>query len=143
MKTLIAVLAVFSTNCFALEFAIGSWSDHFGRISDYPYNETHNTVGMNYNGFEAGTLVNSYNKQSVYAGYKFTKQVTDYFDVGLRAGLITGYEHQGRPITPWALPTATVWLGHVGVEVSALPIVKTKTKELIGGVFVYTTKIRF
>lgn len=99
------------------EVTLGGWSNHMSE--DKNYNETHNTVGVRYKYFEVMTLENSFYRRSwLIAGHPQYKP-TDWLSLGLRLGLVSGYNDI---IEPWVVqPTMTAYYKHVGVEFGYLP----------------------
>jgi len=105
----ILALALVLTSCTGkneIEFVCCSW--HHDRNGDY--NEFQ--AGVLYRrelsdrwGFVGGTLRNSNDRQSFVIGGTYSRPVTDWMDVGLTFGGVTGYS---LPVTPAVIPEVSI-----------------------------------
>lgn len=76
-------------------------------------NEKNDIWGVGYKGFEISTMINSFYDRSYIFSYHKKWYQSDWFDLGLRVGGITGYKKKDNPIqllgiTPLFSPTATI-----------------------------------
>ena len=95
--TLIAALSPLVIGATTLGLHIGSQHDKPG------FNDTNPGVYIRLdNGSTFGTVLNSMNRQSFYAGMTWDRRVTDNTQVSLTAGGITGY---AMPVTPMVIPS--------------------------------------
>lgn len=107
---------------------VGMWSLHTSP-DRHERNPTQNLVGLQYRGYFASTLKNSYYKRSFFAGVTRTiylkKLAQDFnFDITYKAGLITGYaEHYPNlgGITPLILPTFGLSYKMLGADFAIYP----------------------
>jgi len=106
----------------------GMWSLHTSSDRD-ERNSTQNLIGLQYHGYFASTLKNSYYKRSYFAGVTRTiylKKLTQEFnfDITYKAGLITGYgEHYPDigGISPLVLPTFGLSYKILGADFAVYP----------------------
>jgi hypothetical protein len=95
---------------------LGAWSTHL--VTDGDYNETHNLVAVEHNGWIAGTFKNSYSRESWFAG-KTWEWGGDKFSYGLMAGAVRGYtkcygdDGSNTNICPLVSPFASYKIGRV------------------------------
>lgn len=106
----------------------GMWSLHTSE-DRHERNPTQNLIGLQYRGYFASALKNSYYKQSYFAGVTRTiylkKLAQDLsFDITYKAGLITGYgEHYPDigGISPLVLPTFGLSYKMLGADFAIYP----------------------
>lgn len=67
---------------------VGAWSTHFD--TDHEYNEQHNLVAVEYNGYVAGYFKNSHDRDTVFLAKEFKKD-TAIGEFGVMAGVMRGY----------------------------------------------------
>ena len=100
MKYTLTALICFSPlllGATTLGLHIGSKHDTQG------FNDTNPGVYLRLdNGSTLGTVRNSLNQQSFYAGMTWGRQVTENLEVGVTVGGITGYK---LPVTPMIIPS--------------------------------------
>lgn len=72
------------------EIFLGQWSHHFGARSG-EYNQTHSLVAYQRGDYLFGTFRNSHSKHTVVVGKKIFKRSFSIGELGIRAGLSTGY----------------------------------------------------
>lgn len=93
---------------------LGGWSDH--PFSDHEYNENHRLLAVEHDGWTAAFFDNSYDEDTLAAGYHFKPQLTrlGHFQAGAVAGLSYGYrdcrkgwdrEGQRRRVCPMLAPS--------------------------------------
>lgn len=116
MKYIIAfVLIVFSAVTFAdgnvncsdrFEVSFGGWSHHWTRHDDYgnKWNESHGMVGVDCNGFNAATFVNSFHIRTYAVGYETSRHNFPDFvpyheklEYSIYAALWSGYKYADIP----------------------------------------------
>lgn len=99
MRKLIASMALIASMSVHADTAVylGGWSHHFRDHGET--NETHNLVMVEYENFLVGTMENSYDHRSVILGYGVDLRETDYVDIRLVAGAMSGY--QDTPASQW------------------------------------------
>jgi len=107
--------------------AIGMWSRHFYAHSDY--RTTHNLVGIQYNGFFAGTFANSHSHQVFTAGIARAVYQKDLgsgflFEAGYKLGPMYGYREGIPNFHRWSvLPLACFSFSfhNVGIDINLVP----------------------
>jgi hypothetical protein len=107
---------------------LGMWSLHTSPHR-HERNPTQNLIGLQYQGYFASALKNSYYKQSYFAGVTRTiylkRLAQDFsFDITYKAGLITGYgEHYPNlgGISPFVLPTFGLSYKMLGMDFAIYP----------------------
>ena len=89
---------------------LGAWSNH---LVSGDFNETHNLIAYENNGYIAGGFKNSFNDNVYFAAKNFTLEA-GYFELGLMAGAMYGYDEQDAPLMnhnkfqPMLVPHATI-----------------------------------
>jgi hypothetical protein len=114
---LVLVAGVAAAECDQATVLLGS--KHFNNVAEY--NEVNPGLLIECNGYGFGGYLNSQNRESV-IGYKVWKRSYGSADVGVTAGLVTGYNM--APILPSASVFATKWFGEVGVTMMVVPAVE-------------------
>ena len=113
LSALVLILAVYASNAKAETYVYaGAWSQHFG--TDQTYNERHDLLAVEHKGIMAGYFKNSYSHDTVFAGYRFTRQWGD-FEGGLLVGAMRGYNDcikgnvpgESTKVCPMAAPSIT------------------------------------
>ncbi len=107
---------------------LGMWSLHTSP-DRHERNTTQNLVGLQYKGYFASTLKNSYYKQSYFAGIVRTVYLKGLardvdFDISYKAGLIWGYQDHYPNVggfTPLAFPTFGLTYRRFGVDFEIFP----------------------
>lgn len=89
---LVLILFV-STPTHASDIIVGGWSYHKDR--DKQYNEQHDTFGYSQDGWNVVWYNNSKNRNTVIVAKDYLYPVTDWWSVGVMAGLATGYDYYG------------------------------------------------
>jgi hypothetical protein len=118
MKTLILAFSLFASglvNAQTLGIHLVSWHDKPGYNNDNPglYLQTQK-------GYLLGTVKNSENAQSFYAGKVFDYPLTPRVSGSLTVGVISGYK--ASPIMPLVTPSVSVHLNYTdSLRVSYLP----------------------
>ncbi|QJT71143.1 hypothetical protein GR11A_00106 [Vibrio phage vB_VcorM_GR11A] len=75
---------------------LGAWSYHYD--DEGVENENHQLVGLCYNHFCAGTMVNSYDRRGAAVFYEYRTELEGTpLDWGYRAGVLTGYSGENVP----------------------------------------------
>ena len=106
---------------------IGLWSSHLSSNTDY--RTTHNLFGVQYNGYFAGTLANSYSHQIFIAGIARTvaqKKLGEHWllEAGYKIGPMYGYRDDAPNIYGGSvLPLACFGISFrdVGVDLNLVP----------------------
>ena len=95
---------------------VGAWSIHL--VTDGDYNESHDLLAIEHNGWIAGRFVNSYSRESWFAG-KTWEWGADNFRYGVMAGAVRGYttcygdDNSNTNICPLVTPFASYKIGRV------------------------------
>jgi len=97
---------------------LGAVSKHIGGDSEYDYNENHNLIGVEADGWFAGFFENSYREDTWAIGHRLTKRYGD-FEPGILVGASYGYRNcakgyddagETRRVCPVVAPSLT-WHG--------------------------------
>lgn len=129
MKYLLAILAFVSTSAFA------QWSVQVHGLSKHSgtkqFNEVNPGLSIRYDvskdvSYQAGTYLNSFNKQSVFAGVNYTPYHFGRVSFGGAAGFGTGY---GLPIL--ATVVANVDFGRVNVTFRGAPKYSPESEHVV------------
>ncbi len=95
----LALFAATSANSTTIGLHLGSVHDKSG------FNDTNPGVYLKTDeGYTVGTVYNSVNKQALYAGYTFSRNLGKV-EIAATVGGITGYS---LPVTPMIVPSVTV-----------------------------------
>jgi hypothetical protein len=107
---------------------LGMWSYHLNEESRKDNREEHHLAGLSYNGYYAGTFLNSHNDRVWAAGIQRTVARQQYgelsLEAGYRLGLMHGYDERlsslaGRiPLFPLLQLTLDAYIRNVGVQLS-------------------------
>jgi len=95
---------------------LGAWSTHL--VTDGDFNESHDLVAVEHNGWIAGRFVNSYSRESWFAG-KTWEWGGHNFSYGVMAGAVRGYTtcygdgDTSTNICPLVAPFASYKIGRV------------------------------
>ena len=113
---------------------LGMWSLHLdgsGEFFGTGRNNDHNhLIGFQYNGFNAGTFINSHSDRTFSAGLSrevYSKQYSPdlRFDAGYRLGLLYGY-YDNLPsilnLSAYAMPVFGLSWKRVGLDIGVVPI---------------------
>lgn len=89
---LILAVAVYASNAKAeTALLVGGWSHHVMADEDYRYNETHNAIMVERDGWLVGRFDNSYNRETWAIGYGRAWKRGNV-KASLTGGLMRGYE---------------------------------------------------
>jgi len=107
---------------------LGTWSHHFNEESRRNNRQTNHLVGLSYNGYYAGTFLNSNNDRVWSAGVQRTLASSQLgavnLSAGYRLGLMHGYDERltslaGKtPLFPILQLTLDATVKNVGVQLS-------------------------
>jgi len=99
---LILVSLVCGHTAQAGDVYVGQWSKHF---KDKQYNESHKYLAYQRDKYIVAYFKNSYYKRSLLVGKKVYTKTTKLGEVGVRAGVVTGYERSPLfALGYWSLP---------------------------------------
>ena len=101
---LLAITLAFTKPVFAETIIhTGMWSKHFDNRG---YNETHNLIGIEREGYFAVIYRNSQNDKSIYVGRikRDWYRISDNWSLGYNYGLLTGYDIISTKIMPITFP---------------------------------------
>ena len=103
LKSLVGALVastLFSLPSHADKLYVGQLTYHFDKEDTQVTNESHELLIYQHDsGWVGGYFKNSYDKDTFLVGKSFTLLKNDTFDVGVKAGLVKGYEdHFDYPI---------------------------------------------
>lgn len=114
MAAFIAAAACYGYNAKADTYIYaGAWSEHLISGDEYDYNEQHDLIGVEHNGFMAGHFVNSYGVDSQIVGYRLKREWLADVEASLILGAVRGYttcygdDGSDKEICPAAVPMLT------------------------------------
>ncbi len=128
MKYLLLILMFVSMNSYGETYlTLNLASKHFS-ADKYNYNEENFGIGLNYNNYLIGQYKNSFNKNSVYAGYQLQKRVNKHLAYGLKAGLVTGYTDEEMESVDiggaklFAIPQMSIGYKNINYLIGVIPV---------------------
>lgn len=116
-KLIIIIMLLMSQTATADKLYLGMLSYHYDRIT--PYNETHELIGYEHDGWFIETFVNSKYRTTWYAGriYRDIYKINDKWSFGADIGVIKGYDFHDREISVVGFPTLTYQREKVGIDI--------------------------
>lgn len=116
---------------------IGGWSHHVP-TSNSITNESHNTIGIEHNGYSAGRFDNSYDRKTYYLARNWRGPLIEHWNwvgsLGVNRGYRTCYGDNDSE--------ANFCLhGYIGVEYDKYPVVPTL--KIVPGALVFSPEIKF
>lgn len=88
-KAIFTLLMLVTLQASADYVYLGAWSKHFDYVK--ATNETHNLVAYERNNWLVGYYNNSYDDDTVMAGYKFKRQLGENWQASVAVGVSYGY----------------------------------------------------
>lgn len=94
MKLLLTLLLLLPLSVNADKLIVGGFSHHFDGVFDtrYEFNESHPAIGYERNNWEIGAYYNSVRTTSFFISRIDRLYHYEYFSLGYRVGLASGYE---------------------------------------------------